>query len=429
MAQLKVLICGGGIAGNALAFWLSKLGHDITVIERFPSLRATGLQVDLRGHGIEVMRRMGLEPGFRAKSVEEQGLEVVDNSGRQRAYFPANKTGKGLQSFSTDFEIMRGDLCRLIYDATKDRVKYVFGTYIESFEENNSSVKVQFSDGKSGQFDLLVGADGQGSRTRKMTFGPDTMETFHSLGVYIGYFTIPREILQGEEYKLTSYIAPGGRLMFTRRHNPHEIQIYLASTTGSERLKNSQKGNIKEEKEAMAEIFQGAGWQTEHILQSLEDSNDFYCERLGLVKLESWSQGRVVLLGDAAYCPSATTGMGTTSSLVGAYILAGEISKHCGRPRAAGGDEGHATKDGLSTALKVYNQKFRPFMDQVQKGLAKGSTVWDWIPSTPLGIAFFNFLLGVAAFLRLNVFGKWIIREDVRGWTLPDYKEMVQGQK
>jgi 2-polyprenyl-6-methoxyphenol hydroxylase-like FAD-dependent oxidoreductase len=58
---MKVLIIGEGIAGNALAFWLSKLGHDVTVFEWFPSLRATGLQIDLRGHGIEVLRRMGLE--------------------------------------------------------------------------------------------------------------------------------------------------------------------------------------------------------------------------------------------------------------------------------------------------------------------------------------------------------------------------------
>ena len=46
---MKVLISGAGIAGNAIAFWLSKLGHTVTVIERFPSLRATGLQLDLRG--------------------------------------------------------------------------------------------------------------------------------------------------------------------------------------------------------------------------------------------------------------------------------------------------------------------------------------------------------------------------------------------
>lgn len=127
MAPLKVLISGGGIAGNALAFWLSKQGHDVTVIERFPKLRATGLQIDLRGHGIEVMRRMGLEEAFRAKSVKEQGLRIVNSSGRQMAFFPVNASGKGSQSFTTDFEIMRGDLCRLLYDATGDHVKYIYG--------------------------------------------------------------------------------------------------------------------------------------------------------------------------------------------------------------------------------------------------------------------------------------------------------------
>jgi hypothetical protein len=90
----------------------------------------------------------------------------------------------------------------------------------------------------------------------------------------------------------------------------------------------------------------------------MKDADEFYCERLGLVKVESWSRGRVALVGDAAYCPSANTGMGTTSSIVGAYILAGEIGRHCG----LGGDD---TKDGLATALKAYEQKLRPFMDQV----------------------------------------------------------------
>jgi 2-polyprenyl-6-methoxyphenol hydroxylase-like FAD-dependent oxidoreductase len=425
---MKVLISGGGIAGNALAFWLSKLGHDVTVIERFPSLRATGLQIDLRGHGIEVMRRMGLEDSFRSKSAPEQGLQIVDKSGRRRAYFPANKGSKGPQNFTTDFEIMRGDLCCLIYDATKDHAKYVFGTSIESFEEKDSSVEVRFTDGKMDRFDLLVGADGQGSRTRKMMLGSDTMDGFYPLGgssggVYVAYFTISRPIQEGEGYIATSYMAPGKRGMMTRRHSPHEIQVYLGCQN-SEQLKNVRRGDVKEEKKALAEIFQGAGWQTEEILKSLEDADDFYCERMGVVKLESWSRGRVTLVGDAAYCPSANTGMGTTSGIVGAYILAGEIGRHCGRSGIEDADAGDATNDGLAAALKAYEQKFRPFMDQVQKGVLEDSG-WSGISSTAFGIAIMNCLLGVASLLKVNI-GKYFLKEEVKGWDLPEYEEMLR---
>ncbi|KAJ9381852.1 hypothetical protein DTO063F5_5979 [Paecilomyces variotii] len=426
MPQLKILISGAGIAGLASALWLSKLGHDITIIERFPTLRATGLQVDLRGHGIEVLKRMGLEQAFRAKSVPEQGLQVVDSRGRRWAYFPANRSGKGLQSFTTDWEIMRGDLCRLLHDACEDRVKYVFGTYIENFQEDTEEfVEVLFSDGRRDRFDLVIGADGQGSRTRKMMLGSNTPDRITWLGgMYFGYFTIPRPLQEGEDFRATSYMAPGRRFILTRRHRPDRVQVYLGCKTDSESLKNARRGDVQEEINAFVEIFRGAGWQTEQFLKALqEETDDFYCERIGVVKMDSWSQGRVVLVGDAGYCPSANTGMGTTSALVGAYILAGEISKI---------QKGHETKDHntkkeLLMALKSYDQKFRPFMDQVQRGLTEDWDVWDWIASTWLNILIFNFLVAVASFLRINILGRFALREDVRDWSLPDYEEMTKG--
>lgn len=415
MINLKILICGGGIAGNAVAFWLSKLGHDVTLIERLPSLRSTGLQLDLRGHGVEVMRRMGLEQAFRAKTVNEQGLQIVDRTGKVRAYFPANRTGKGLQSFTTDFEIMRGDFVQILYNATREKAKYVFGISVESFEQYESSVEVLFSDGKRDRFDLLVGADGQGSHTRRMMLGPGKPDPIHFLGQYMGYFTIPRDIQEGEEYIATSYVAPGKRFLLTRRHNPHQVQVYMSCD--STRLKNITRGDVEKEKEAMAEIFLGAGWQTPQILEALKLADDFYLERPGVVRLDTWSNCRVVLVGDAAYCPTANTGMGTTSSLVGAYILAGEIAKHCGNS---------GTKDDLPTALSAYERKFRPFMDQVQHAVAEDSHDW-MMPTGTIGIAILNFVVGIAAFLRLDILGRFVLREDVKNWALPDYNEMVCG--
>ncbi|KAH6652058.1 hypothetical protein BKA67DRAFT_537903 [Truncatella angustata] len=421
MAPLKVLISGGGIAGNALAFWLSNLGHAVTVVERFPTLRATGLQIDLRGHGVEVLKRMGLEQSYRSVSPPEQGLQMVDRSGRRRAYFPANRSGEGLQSFTTDWEIMRGDLCRLMYDETKERAKYVFGASIESIKQEGlggGSVEVRFADGRTELFDLVVGADGQGSRTRKLMLGAETEDKFFPItGQYVAYFTIPRPIEEGEEYMATQYLATNHRGVMLRRSHPDKVQVYVGCTDRSEPLKHIRRGDVGAEKEALAKIMRGAGWQTDEIVRAMMTADDFYCERMGLVKLESWSKGHVALVGDAAYCPSANTGMGTTSALVGAYILAGEIGRHCGK--AANADVG----DGVAAALKAYDQKFRPFMDQVQKGILEGDSGMVY-PSSAFGIAVAHLFLGLASFFKLPIFG-WFLKEEVKDWDLPDYPEMI----
>ncbi|XXH00805.1 hypothetical protein Hte_007156 [Hypoxylon texense] len=421
---MKVLISGAGIAGNALAFWLSKLGHEVTVIEWFSNLRATGLQIDLRGPGIQVLRRMGLEEAFRAKAAPEHGFQIVDGSGRRRAYFPANKSGKGLQSLTSDFEIMRGDLCHLLHDATAGRAKYVFGTSIESFEQTDHVVEVRFTGGKTDTFDLVVGADGQWSKTRRMMLGPDVPDALLPLGggVYTAYFTMPRPIEKGEGYIATAYIAPGRKGFFLRRHSPDTVQVYMGCTSDSEKLKNARRGDTQAEKEALAEFYRGGGWRTKEIVEAMMDAEDFYCERMCLVKLDSWSRGRVTLVGDAGYCPSATTGMGTTCGMVGAYILAGEIARHCGGGASGDGN----TKDGLATALRAYEEKFRPFMDQVQEGVASDTGMWGSMPSSAFGIGVLNCIMSLVSFLRIDL-AKWFLKEDaVKDWKLPEYAELPQ---
>lgn len=289
MACLKVLINGAGIAGNALAFWLAKLGHDVTVVERFPDLRATGLQIDLRGHGITVLKRMGLEQAFRSRMAPEQGLQVVDSSGRQWAYFPSNKSGSGIQGFTTDFEIMRGDLCRIMYEPTKHRAKYVFGTTVERFEEKDDAIEVRYTDGKTDRFDFVVGADGIGSRTRRQMVGVGNPDGFYPIGgLYAAYFTMRKPIKGGEEYRATAYLAGNGRAVMVRRGDPDVVQVYLLLSTETERLKKTRRGDVEAEKAAFIEIYQDAGWRLDEILKSLkEDVQDFYCERIGVVELPS----------------------------------------------------------------------------------------------------------------------------------------------
>ncbi|KAL2862216.1 uncharacterized protein BJX67DRAFT_366831 [Aspergillus lucknowensis] len=425
---LKILICGAGIAGNALAFWLSRPnpgGHNdsITVTERHPTLRATGLQVDLRGPGIQVLKRMGLEEAFRAKAVQEQGLRLVDGKGRGWGYFPANRSGKGLQSFTTDWEVMRGAFCRLLYDkcSGEQGVEYRFGVRVtEIKQQEGEGVEVVFSDGRRQTFDLVVGADGLGSRMRRMMYGFDEGDRaanpgYHSLGVYAAYGTIQQDMKEGEGYDATVLLATGHRGIMVRRHDPHWYQAYVnCKSNSAEELKSSGTADIAEEKKVLARVFRGVGWESERILHGLVKSEDFYRERIGVVKLDSWSRGRVVLVGDAAYCPSAMTGMGTTCGLVGAYILAGEISTAL----AESGSQ------DITAALKRYEQQLRPFMDQVQKGLTDSDNYMDKFPSSRLGIALAYCLFWICSLLRFDLLARWILREDTKGWQLPEYSKM-----
>jgi hypothetical protein len=160
----------------------------------------------------------------------------------------------------------------------------------------------------------------------------------------------------------------------------------------------------------VAEGMKGAGWQVDEILEAMKTSEDFYCEHLGIVKLDSWYKGNIVLVGDAAYCSSGNSGQGTTSSIIGAYILAGEIGKHCG------GKDGKA---GLGKTLKAYEDKFQPFMLQVQEGLLDNKN-WK-IMSTSFGIGVMNCFLAMASILKIDI-GRWMVKEDVKGWDLPSYE-------
>lgn len=426
MARLRVLICGAGIAGNALAFWLSRHRDifDVTVVEHFPELRVNGLQVDIRGHGIAVTQRMGLEDAIRARCVPELGIQLIDRSGRQWGYMPANTSGHGAQSFTSEFEIVRGDLCQIFYDeaSAKDNVKYKFGTSATSYnDEENGPIEVQFADGTSGTYDLLVGTDGLHSRTRKMmlAFDSGTPDAFYPLDQYIAYLRVPSEAKEGEDYVASAYVAPQGRFILTRRHNRHQLQVYLTGSNLSKRLDNVTRGDTAAEKEAFALEFRGAGWRADELVDLLLESDDFYCQREGFVKLERWSRGRVTLLGDAGYC-SSTNGYGTSSVLVGAYILAGELVRH------AGGDiSTTASQDGgLKAALDAYEQKLRPLVTLLQEDLSAEKGYFDDFELKAWHIWILYWFAWFASMLRLYKLAALFEDRGMKSWELPDYPEL-----
>ena len=407
MAPLKVLICGGGCAGPALAFWLARTGHHVTVCERYEALRASGAQIDLRAQGIKIAKRMGLLDIIRSKLVDEAGVAFVNSEGTVQGTIMANKSGKGAQGPTSEYEIMRGDLVRLLYDATKENVGYLFGKTVEHFEQDEKKVVAHFSDGTSGTYDILVGADGQGSRIRKAILPPDSPEPYWRLGIHVAYYFVPRT---GDDSNIRrTYAAPGRRLIFRRSHNPTETQVYLIVNDDSEELRSIPRASVEQQKEFWTQRFRGAGWQTPRFLEGMKHTTNWYCQEVLQVRTDTWSKGRVVLLGDAAHCASPFSGMGTTGSFVGAYVLAGEINRNM---------------EDLPRAFAKYDETLRPFVNEIQQvkpGLLKLA-----MPETWWGITILQWIMWFFCLLKIQELKARFSSEDQGGWNVPDYPELDQ---
>ncbi|MEO3810817.1 FAD-dependent monooxygenase [Sphaerisporangium sp. B11E5] len=318
MRSKSVLVSGAGIAGPALAFWLRRYGFAVTVVERAPGVRAGGHAVDLRGVARDVAEWMGIMPEVRRHQVDERGFAFVDRDGRRTATMPADAFGG--EGIVAEIEIMRGDLGRILHDATRDDTVYVFGDRITALTQRDDGVEVVFANGAPRRFDLVVGADGVRSAVRGLAFGPEERYVRH-LGAYTAYFTVPDP---GDlDNWFLMYNAPGGLVAGIRPERGGTAKASLAFTSPP---LHHDRLDVREQQRVLAEKMAGAGWRVPALLEAMPDAPDFYFDAICQVHVDRWWRGRVALLGDAGYCGSPLAGLGTSMSLVGAYVLAGELA-------------------------------------------------------------------------------------------------------
>lgn len=352
MAPLHVLISGGGVAGPALAYWLLKSDVKVTIVERAATPRKTGQAIDIRGPAVKVIEAMGLKETIRARHTTEKGVEKVDQNGRICATFDSSGD-ESRQNFTSEFEILRGELAELLNDQLSGKVDYIYGDYIKALDQSADSVQVHFANGApSARFDLVVGADGLTSRTRSLATGRKASEDLNDLDAYTTYFTMPNG-----KPKISSrglfYNATGRRSIFLRPTRKGDISAYLGiSYPKGTRFDEAFGQGVEVQKKLMEDTFKDMGWEIEAVLQGMRQADDFYMQKIAQVKIDRWSYGRVTLLGDAGYCPSPLSGMGTSLALYGAYILAGEIHEHA---------------DNIPDALQSYEEKFRPYVEKIQQ--------------------------------------------------------------
>ncbi|MBD2753928.1 FAD-dependent monooxygenase [Spirosoma validum] len=394
----KVLIAGASIAGPTLAFWLAKYGFTVTVVERSKTLRLGGQNIDVNGPAKQIAQKMRIEAAIRAANTGEVGLQLIGQNEQAIASFPKEGSISGTQ----ELEILRGDLVNILYEATKQNVEYRFGDSITNLEQHPNEVTVTFSSGKKETFQLVVAADGVRSSTRRLVFGDEPK--FEYLGLYTAYLTIPR--IKTDTNWWRWYTATDRRIVMLRPDNQGTMRASVAFLESDEAY---EKLSLAEQKSVLKSKLVGAGWEADRISNALDDSVDVYFDKIGQIKAPSWSSGRMAMIGDAAYCPTPLTGKGTTLAMVGAYLLAGELSQH----------ERH------QDAFVAYEQRMRPYVEEVQK-LPPG-VPWLVYPRTRFGVSVLNTVAGIIAskpvqkLFSLFTSTKTEDESKAEGIVLPDY--------
>ena len=211
----------------------------------------------------------------------------------------------------------------LLEERTHGDLDLRFGTWIEHIDSSNpgDDVRVVFADGRSETFDVAIIAEGIGSTTRRLLDPAFGDVRRRDLGVSIAYFSVDRVASDDDWWRW--YNTPGGRAATLRPDNVGRQRATLSFRTDSVPTDPAADADPLHQ---FVHRFDGAGWQTGRLIDGLRTADDAYFDDIGQIIAERWSSGRIVLVGDAAYCPSPVSGMGTSLAVVGAYVLAGELA-------------------------------------------------------------------------------------------------------
>ena len=354
MKNKSILISGASVAGPALAFWLRSYGFDTTIVEQAPALRPGGYAVDFRGASVGVLERMGLLRKVQRMQTRIGAITIVDKDSKKVASMPDGFT-------SGELEILRGDLAGIFHEATRDATEYIFDDSIASMDESDLGIDVVFQRGGRRRFDLVIGADGLHSKVRSLAFGEEA-KFVRYLGCYISIFTIPNYL--NLDRSGLYYGTLGRKVGIFNNGDPRES---MASFFFATEPLPYQRRDTEQQKNILREYFCQELWEVPHLLELMTSAPDFYFDSVSQVKMDQWSIGRCALLGDAAYCASPLSGMGTGMAVVGAYILAGELAE-------ADGD--------YRIAFARYESLMQEFVKKCQ-GLADGGVDW-FVPRTRL---------------------------------------------
>ena len=338
---MKVLISGAGPAGLTVAYWLKHYGFTPTIVERAPHLLVGGYKIDVRGAALQVIKQMGIHDAVVAARTDMQGAQLVDKQGKVIERMSGDEFGHRVTG---DLEIVRGTLCEILRGHLGE-VELLFGDTIQGINQSSNNAQVQFTKNGVREFDCVIGADGLHSNVRRIAFGEES-RFLRDLGLYLCVYSVPNYLKLDRMEMQYSELGRIAAIWSSRGDANAKACFGFAAPTLQIGLHDRSQ-----QQQALKTVYEGIGWEVPRLMELMPTASDWYFDKAAQINMPRWSQGRVVLVGDAAYCASPMSGQGTSLALTGAYVLAGELA---------------ATSGDCLRAFAEYENAMRPFVEANQ---------------------------------------------------------------
>jgi 2-polyprenyl-6-methoxyphenol hydroxylase-like FAD-dependent oxidoreductase len=339
----RVLISGAGIAGLAAALRFRQIGWEPLVVEQAPSRRSNGYLINISPAGHEAAQRLGILPALEKQHVDLREFVYVNASGRRKFAVPqATVTAMLGQPHIT---LLRGDLEAALYQAVHDQAEIRFGTQIQAITPHATGVHAALSDATTVAADLLVAADGLHSRVRALAFGPRQRFWVALDDIVVAAF-LPRRPPDGVGEHTAAMLTEPGRTAVVANLGAGRSAALLTYRSADPAADLADGPHP-----AATRAYRESGWLLPELLDQLGRAESVYFDSATQVRADRWSRGRVVLLGDAAWCLTLFAGAGASLALTGADLLGAALARHPDVP----------------TALAAWETELRPQVDSLQR--------------------------------------------------------------